>query len=149
MKLSTAKKLKFGDRVFVKHSCRDGLITGRYVEVINHPLYGGGAPVYGDANWVDVSETGSYKNSDDWSSVEIEHLKRVNVLPKDCVAGTKVRIKEDSYSSYQSECGKIVEILGYNTSSKSIYFGYAPVTCGSYGDEKQHVKLSELELYFA
>ena len=147
MKLKAAQKLKFGDRVFVKHSCEQLNVAGKYAEVINHPI-GTGNPVYGSSNWVDVSKTGNYAEDHEWASVSIEDLKRVNVLPKDCVAGTKVRIKSDAESSYSSERGKVVEVIELNKRGSSCYYGHAKVTCSSYGEKAQHVKLSELELYY-
>lgn len=145
MKLKTAKKLKFGDRVFVKNSC-DSILAGKYAEVINYS--GSSTPVYGDSNWVDVYINGNCDEASHWDSVQAHDLKRVNVLPKDCVAGTKVRIRSDADSSYQGECGKVVEIIELNTRPQSIYYGFVKVTCNSYGEKAQHVKLAELELYY-
>lgn len=147
MKLKTAKKLKFGDRVFVKHSFEGGNLSGKYGEVINHPI-GIGKPVYGSVNWVDVSITGSYEADDDWGSVEINHLKRVNVLPKDCVAGTKVRIRSDADSSYDHELGKITTIVELANDGFYSEPSARVKNISDFPTPTQHVKLSDLELYY-
>lgn len=149
MKLETAKKLKFGDRVFVKHSCTRTEAKGAYTTVHEYGSFNH-EPCYGESGNVNIKCSGGLNG--EFITVNHKDLKRVNVLPKDCVAGTrggtKVRIKSDADSSFESERGKVVEIIELNKRYSSPFYGHAKVTCSSYGHMHQHVKLSELELYY-
>ena len=148
MKLKAAKKLKFGDRVFVKHSCENLNVAGKYAEVINHPI-GTGKPVDDSYHWVDVSKTGGYKEDGDWGSVNIEYLKRVNVLPKDCIYKTKVRVT-DAYASKTSLKELLGEVLLITSLSTNRDHCYAILEKElKAGDvEDYYFQLSDLELYY-
>lgn len=86
MKLETAKKLKFGDKVVVKRgSCSH--LAGKVVEIFNSEIFGkftnqfkDGFVFYNAYNYIDVILQGTEARVDDldnWDSIKISDLKLI------------------------------------------------------------------------